>query len=891
MIDADVRARIRLEVDQQFGEINSTIATLNQLVTRQNTLLDSSARAGGRAERQNKKLKNSFDGLNSSIKAFITFNISRALTQLVAGFANGIIEIDAFKLQIETLTGSAEEAERVFNDLRSSGIVAPFNELLGSFTKLESLNLDSSSASLRQFADLSAATGTSVNQLVEAFADASTFEFERLKDALGIVARQSTDSIVFTYRGVRTEVDKSVIAIQNYLKAQSEAFSGANAKRIDTIRGSLEDLRNAYDERAADSTSFIGRILPSFSTQRAITNIADSFRITENENSLVRERERLQVKLNKAQERYDRIVNSGTSEQSRKQAATVLASINEIQAELVGVVDQWVDLQKQAQEAAVGSGLRNFIATVQGSAEQLDTETSKLLPAATRFEKTVALLIEAQNTLETRALQGDDTLYAQLQTRIDDLVESIARYNNAVVESANNDTFERLQDDAARFANGVLSETQKAYATLQRGLEALPSIDRTLLATLGLDQADIAKLGQERFNESIIAEIGARVIRDGTAQIELAFKDQQEVIARLSNEGVLNASILNESVARSAEVRIAALRDSIFNQSVAGNPFQGLQTQLESLDIQIAGTTSSIEQNLLRISGENLLNDFITGGAGIDFSGNIIQQTDQLIEAISKLNSIDGVDAADTRLFTKEGLKELADSFGTELPVGISETINALEALAVAATELGLLDVAEQFRNAIAGEGRESPFDRLTAEAADFFDFITSAEEAQVSAANLSRGDWVKAYAEGFSQVIDVFGENSRKLFELNKILDASLIASNASAALANALKSGNPAIAALKVIGVIGTYGKLLKDVLDRDFGDTNIKGVNTNTLAVSDARPDSAGFEPGGFTVNVYGNVIDTQQGFRELITENVKDAAGRDEITADDFVTRRR
>ena len=54
-----------------------------------------------------------------------------------------------------------------------------------------------------------------LNQMIEAVADAATGEFERLKE-FGIKAKSEGDKVSFIFRGVTTTVKKESNAIQNY---------------------------------------------------------------------------------------------------------------------------------------------------------------------------------------------------------------------------------------------------------------------------------------------------------------------------------------------------------------------------------------------------------------------------------------------------------------------------------------------------------------------------------------------------------------------------------------------------------------------------------------------------------------------------------------------------
>ena len=83
--------------------------------------------------------------------------------------------------------------------------------------------------------------------MIEAVADASTFEFERLKE-FGIKASQQGDQVSFTFQGVTTTVAKNSKEIQEYLLAIGEnKFGDAMANRAATLDGAISNLGDNFE--------------------------------------------------------------------------------------------------------------------------------------------------------------------------------------------------------------------------------------------------------------------------------------------------------------------------------------------------------------------------------------------------------------------------------------------------------------------------------------------------------------------------------------------------------------------------------------------------------------------------------------------------------------------
>lgn len=71
--------------------------------------------------------------------------------------------------------------------------------------------------SLTNLGDIASSQGKPISQAVEAFNDAITGEFERLKE-FGIVAKSNGDKVALTFRGQTVEVKKTSEGIGDYLK-------------------------------------------------------------------------------------------------------------------------------------------------------------------------------------------------------------------------------------------------------------------------------------------------------------------------------------------------------------------------------------------------------------------------------------------------------------------------------------------------------------------------------------------------------------------------------------------------------------------------------------------------------------------------------------------------
>lgn len=157
---------------------------------------------------------------------------------------------ESMKMSLKTVTGSAVEADKAFSRIQKFAAETPYtlDQSVMGFQKLKALGLDPSIASLRSYGNTAAAMGKDLSQMIEAVADASTFEFERLKE-FGIKAKQEKDKVIFTFQGVTTEVAKNSQAIQQYLlDIGNVKFGSAMADQMDTVNGAMSNLSDSWSQ-------------------------------------------------------------------------------------------------------------------------------------------------------------------------------------------------------------------------------------------------------------------------------------------------------------------------------------------------------------------------------------------------------------------------------------------------------------------------------------------------------------------------------------------------------------------------------------------------------------------------------------------------------------------
>lgn len=159
-------------------------------------------------------------------------------------------EFDKINTSLVTVTGSVGAAEAAFDGLSAFASRTPFSlqEVSNAFIKLRALGLEPTERALTSYGNTASAMGKSLNQMIEAVADASTGEMERLKE-FGIKAKQEGDRVSFTFRGVTTTIGNSAAEIQRYLMGLGEVeFAGAMERQAATLDGAISNLGDSWSQ-------------------------------------------------------------------------------------------------------------------------------------------------------------------------------------------------------------------------------------------------------------------------------------------------------------------------------------------------------------------------------------------------------------------------------------------------------------------------------------------------------------------------------------------------------------------------------------------------------------------------------------------------------------------
>lgn len=176
----------------------------------------------------------------------------------MAALGKGVIETSAqfegFETSLETIEGSAEKARKAMDWVVDFAAKTPYEiaDTTEAFIKLKSYGLDPVNGLLETLGDTASGMNKPLDAAVEAFADAATFQFERLR-SFGITTEQAGDKVTFKWtkngKDMTRTVKKTGEEVRKFLlKNFGERFGGAMDRQSRTWNGLLSNIRGAWEK-------------------------------------------------------------------------------------------------------------------------------------------------------------------------------------------------------------------------------------------------------------------------------------------------------------------------------------------------------------------------------------------------------------------------------------------------------------------------------------------------------------------------------------------------------------------------------------------------------------------------------------------------------------------
>lgn len=185
--------------------------------------------------------------------AFTVEAITSAISSMI-DFGKEIFEtagkFERYEAVLKNALGTQEAATKAMDDIKTLAATTPFtvDELTESYVKYVNRGLQPTMAEMTKMGDIAASQGKSFDQLTEAILDATTGEFERLKE-FGIQASKNGEQVELSFKGVQKTIANTPEAIQEALLSFGElqGVMGGMAAISGTLEGKLSNLGDNYD--------------------------------------------------------------------------------------------------------------------------------------------------------------------------------------------------------------------------------------------------------------------------------------------------------------------------------------------------------------------------------------------------------------------------------------------------------------------------------------------------------------------------------------------------------------------------------------------------------------------------------------------------------------------
>ena len=170
------------------------------------------------AESKLRKASAAMNTMQIAVGSFIGSIATNAVTRLadtIGSIPGNVIKTSAqfegFETALTTIEGSSDKAKKSMDWIAKFAAETPY-ELAGitdSFIKLRSRGFDPMDGTLQTLGDTASSMNKTLDQAVEAFTDAATMQFERLKE-FGITSSQKGDQVTFSWQQNGKDMTKVV---------------------------------------------------------------------------------------------------------------------------------------------------------------------------------------------------------------------------------------------------------------------------------------------------------------------------------------------------------------------------------------------------------------------------------------------------------------------------------------------------------------------------------------------------------------------------------------------------------------------------------------------------------------------------------------------------------
>lgn len=213
--------------------------------------LDEIENSGKKAERATDGVGKGFKSMASAaVGLLVPLGIIGTTIAALSKLVSVTKEFGTLSAQLKTATGSAANALIAFKGVQQFASDTPYAlaEATTGFLKLVNYGLDPSTRALTAWGDMASAQGKGFVQLIEAVADATQGQWQRMKEGFSVSAKAHGDMVDVTFRGMTTTIKNNSAEIEKYLlKLAENNFGGAMKEQMAGLGGVLANVGDSWD--------------------------------------------------------------------------------------------------------------------------------------------------------------------------------------------------------------------------------------------------------------------------------------------------------------------------------------------------------------------------------------------------------------------------------------------------------------------------------------------------------------------------------------------------------------------------------------------------------------------------------------------------------------------
>ena len=207
-------------------------------------------RALGNVNNSLKKIQRSSFGMGKALKLALGYIVALGAARLIGSVVRTIRTLEDLKATLVTIEGDAKKAAEAFELIRkfTAGTTFQLEEVSNAFITLRNAGLKPTQEMMTNLGNIAAGMGKRIDDVAKAVFNATTGEFEMLKQ-LGIKVKTQGDQLTVMFRGTSTQIKNDSASIVKYLQSIGEVeFAGAIDQRLNTLTGAFSNLKDAIAE-------------------------------------------------------------------------------------------------------------------------------------------------------------------------------------------------------------------------------------------------------------------------------------------------------------------------------------------------------------------------------------------------------------------------------------------------------------------------------------------------------------------------------------------------------------------------------------------------------------------------------------------------------------------